>query len=133
MSILASEQDEAIKIIFDCAMVYPQSNEIKLQLTIWAMQNDLQEQCSEWISEIQSQKFGYIKKSTFDYQREVFPWYCKIVYVLAYCEEINLSETSKACLLAFKEKDFSPKDRGYFASLQLTALINTLLKQWKIK
>ena len=119
MSILACELDEAIQVIFDCAMAYPYSNEIKLQLTIWAIQNDLQEQCSEWISEIQSQKFGYIKKSAFDYQKEVFPYYCKIVYVLAYCEEIDLRATLKACLLAFKEKDFSPEDRGYFAALQL--------------
>lgn len=119
MSILACERDDSIKVIFDSAMANTYPNEIKLQLTIWAMQNDLQEQCSEWISEIQSQKFGYIKKSAFDYQREVFPYYCKIVYVLAYCEEINLRATSKACLLAFKEKDFSPKDRGYFAALQL--------------
>lgn len=119
MSILASEQDEAINVIFDSAKEHPNSNEIKLQLTIWAIQNDLQEQCSEWISEIQSQKFGYINKSAFEYQKEVFPYYCRIVYVLAYCEEINLHATSKACLLAFKEKDFSPKDRGYFAALQL--------------
>lgn len=122
MSILASEQDEAIKVFFDYAMVYPQSNIIKLQLTIWAMQNDLQEQCLEWISEIQSQKFGYINKSLFDDDREAFPCYCKIVYVLVYCEDIDLHVISKDCLLAFKEKDYSPKDRGYFAALQL---INT--------
>lgn len=119
MSILASEQDEAINVIFDSAKEHPNSNEIKLQLTIWAMQNDLQEQCSEWISEIQSQKFGYIKKTAFEYQKEVFPYYCKIVYALAYCEDIDIRATSKACLIAFKEKDFSPEDRGYFAALQL--------------
>lgn len=119
MSILACERNDSIKVIFDSAMANTFSNEIKLQLTTWAMQNDLQEQCSEWISEIQSQKFGYIKKSAFEYQKEVFLYYCKIVYVLAYCEDIDISTTSKACLLAFKEKDFSPKDRGYFAAQQL--------------
>ncbi|EGD45740.1 hypothetical protein Cpap_0068 [Ruminiclostridium papyrosolvens DSM 2782] len=129
MSILASEQDEAINVIFDSAKEHPNSNEIKLQLTMWAMQNDLQEQCSEWISEIQSQKFGYINKSAFEYQKEVFPYYCKIVYVFAYCEDIDIRTTSKACLLAFKEKDFSPKDRGYFAAqhlIQMSAFLGRL-------
>lgn len=119
MSILDSEYDEAINVIFDSAKEYPNSNEIKLKYLIWAMQNNLHEQCSEWIVEIQSQKFGYIKKSVFDYQNEVFIYYCKIVYALAYCEDIDLRATSKACLLAFKEKGFSPKDRGYFAAKRL--------------
>ncbi|MHB8075665.1 hypothetical protein [Desulfosporosinus fructosivorans] len=112
MSILDCEQDEAIQVIFDCAMAYPYSNEIKLQLTIWAIQNDLQEQCSEWIAEIQSQQFDYISRSTFEYQKDVFPYYCKIVYVLAYCEEIDLGAITKACLSSFKKED-----RGYFAAI----------------
>lgn len=129
MNILDSEQDEAINVIFDSAKEDSNSNEIKLKLTIWAMQNNLHEQCSEWIVEIQSQKFGYIKKTVFDYQKEIFPYYCKIVYALAYCEDIDLRATSKACLLAFKEKGFSPKDRGYFASqhlIQISAFLGRL-------
>lgn len=129
MNILDSEQDEAINVIFDSAKEDSNSNEIKLKLTIWAMQNNLHEQCSEWIVEIQSQKFGYIKKSVFDYQKEIFPYYCKIVYALAYCEDIDLRATSKACLLAFKEKGFSPKDRGYFAAqhlIQISAFLGRL-------
>lgn len=119
MSILDSEQDEAIKVIFECTKGHPNSNELKLRVAVWAMQNNLQGQCSEWISEIQSHKFSYVKKSAVDYPKEVFPYYCKIVYVLSYCEDIDLHAITKACLLAFKEKGFSPKDRGYFAALQL--------------
>lgn len=129
MSILASEQDEAINVIFGFAKEHPNSNEIKLQLTMWAMQNNLQDKCSEWISEIQSQKFGYIKKSAFEYQKEIFPYYCKIVYVFAYCEDIDIRAIAKACLIAFKEKGFSPKDRGYFAAqhlVQMSAFLGKL-------
>lgn len=118
-SILASEEDEIIKVVFECLKEHDSPNEVKLQLTIWAMQNNLQDQCSEWISEIQSQKFGYIKKTAFEYQKEVFPYYCKIVYVLACCKEIDLYNISRICLNDFKNKDFSSKNRGYFSALQL--------------
>jgi hypothetical protein len=118
MSIVASENAEVNMFLINCGIKDQYPNNLKLQLTIWAIQHDLEELCSDWISEIKSEQFSYIEKEDFDSSKPLFPYYCKIVYVVSYSETINLDETTNSCLHSYKGGNFTPSDRGYYAAVQ---------------
>lgn len=118
MSIVASEKAEAIEFLVNCGIKEQYNNNLKLLLTVWSIQHDLEELCSEWISEIKSEQFSYINKEDFDSSKTLFPYYCKIVYVVSYCDTINLDEITRSCLLSYRDGNFTPSDRGYYAAVQ---------------
>lgn len=98
------------------------SNVLRVKFVVWSLVNNRQAVYSEWISEIVSERFNYIKipKGTLcDFNKELFPVYSLIALVLSYCGSSD-KKIIQECLVAHNRgESFTSKDRGYHSAYNL--------------
>ncbi|WP_312421249.1 hypothetical protein [Anaerospora hongkongensis] len=98
------------------------SKVLRVKFVVWSLINNKQAVYSEWISEIVSERFNYIKlpeDTLRDLSRELFPVYSLIALILSYC---GLSDKTmiQECLVAHNRgQNFTSKDRGHPSAYNL--------------